>query len=911
MWTEQVGPESEGDLFVDCVTEDDMTFDTTIADEDSDGDIVNIVDLDRVKLNDDSQVSSRHSLLSILNGNLRPKPSKPEPPVIIEKAGLIQKRVSVMDILGPQSKSPQRMSDAEYIESKMYTTSIRRTTAKDLLSGRFKKSVEEIINVDDDVLAPDQDLGLDLDSSNEILESKIYKNTARSSAKDILKRQSTKQYQDSKSFMVCIKLPIRSKMVTLHINKDKLQALKKESRKKTDAFFQSMMKASKNSVVKTARNKSLQASSLPIITRDQFHVKPEEDDNEEAEERDSIHDIDLLRRIPKRHSCLSFERIVEQLRDAIEDPAKLFDSEETSMVKPAYTMKKIKKDHNSILALIESKIPQFQKKPQLRAIYDKFIAHGRRRPQNGELWINLFRPQQSLEVLVSDSCRKKVNLWLLNSFSKLRLQALKQPRNVLIKEKKRRQRLQQQNEFDSFIVDDSDISYTDHNGGNGSDTEEEIFVPILVLKGATGSCKSSSIYASMEEQGGYVFEVNSGQPRSRRDIWNILKEFATTQIVQKQNMFKLENIIVPTAAPESESGFQKGIILFEDVNILFEQDKTFWQLIQELLNISRRPIVLTCNSCENIPKSILDHIEDDSVLTLDQDESSKQLIREFIWLCCLSQGFNVQEEFLQDILKRASENEDQHVDLRSCLMECQFICQHYETLDEHEFLEIDKLSQGGGGFRVSGVVEDQSLGGLAKSLDMLSHGDVIFSNSHSLVNHDRIENEFLDLPVLNSANWLKQTTSIHELNIGEYMMENTLDFGPTKATKQANIQAKFLGNYLRQVLTDFLSSRSKRKYRITRSATPMDSVSSESVTSSLLLLERDRDPELECFIYKSVLDTLTLELLPYGRRWFYFQKKLNEIDTDNSIKAYLGYRLFHYESTDLMNTFRFSWSMSI
>lgn len=910
MWKEHAEAESEGDLFVDCVTEDDITFDTTIADSDV---VETEIEPNQCQTND-AKVGLRPSLLSILNGNMKPKTPKAETSVITEKAIAGQKKVSVMELLGYQPKTQRAVQSevitlqntrnilsAEDIESKMYgNASIRRTTVKDLLGGRQLKaetSATPIIEIDD-IVELEQDPEMEYIQTNEILESKIYRNSARSSAKDILMRHSTKQESKKSTFMVTLKLPKKSMLVTLNINNEKLQAIKKESRKKTNAFFQSMMTASKKSTPKATRFQRLKELPIPSLTRNEFHVKDCEDFKND--------DLTLSMPFSKRMlRAPSLEEVVRQMQ--ITAPEHLIRSPSESEEGPSFNVQKT--SYNDILNIIQKRIPNFEQIPQLRAIYDKFISQGRRRPLNGELWVNFFRPQQSLELLISESSQRKVNSWLKNSFLRLRLQALKRPRNVLIKEKKRRQRNQLQNEFDNFIVDDySDISYTEYTG-NGSETDEEIFVPILVLKGPTGSCKSSSIYASMEEQGGYVFEVNSGQPRSRRDIWNTLKEFATTQIVQKQNMFKFDNIIATRPPDESDSGFQKGIILFEDVNILFEQDKTFWQLIQELLNISRRPIILTCNSLENIPKSILEHVEVDSILTLNQDEVDRSLASSFIWLCCFSQGFNISEDIIHEIITLTLRSDDQHLDLRSCLMECQFICQQYETLDEYEFLEIEKHC------KIISTANVKSLSELAHEMNIISHGDVIQSNSYSLVHHDQTENEFLDLSILDSSNWLKQFTTGHELNIGNYLVEKDSPNSKSfilfpKPLIEVNFGMKFLSNSLRLTIFDFLSSRSKKKYRITRSATPMDYFSSDGLFSFFTGLE-NKNSELELFIYKSGMDAILLELLPYGRRWLYFQRKLNEIDTDNSVKAFLGYRVFNYESSALMDTFTFSWSATI
>ena len=40
---------------------------------------------------------------------------------------------------------------------------------------------------------------------------------------------------------------------------------------------------------------------------------------------------------------------------------------------------------------------------------------------------------------------------------------------------------------------------------------------------------------------------------------------------------------------------RKGLICFEEVDVLYEEDKSFWSGVNNLVEKSRRPVILTCN----------------------------------------------------------------------------------------------------------------------------------------------------------------------------------------------------------------------------------------------------------------------------------------------------------------------------
>ncbi|KAI3406977.2 hypothetical protein KGF56_000270 [Candida oxycetoniae] len=309
----------------------------------------------------------------------------------------------------------------------------------------------------------------------------------------------------------------------------------------------------------------------------------------------------------------------------IEEFSGLCPSTGTKTPTPEY-LYEIKDDDLADCAL--KKLPRLQKYPPLRAVFDLIGQQN-----SSELWVNKFQPVRMDQLLIHKESINQVRNWIGNSFLKMKSQAPVQGVNRYFKTKQN----------NSFIVYDDE------------DTEDEGYSPILILQGSCGSGKSTAVHTAMKELNGYVHEINSGMSRGRKDIFNDLKELCTTQLVHDTN------------------GFQKGIILFEDVNVLFEQDKSFWTVVQDLIKVSRRPIVITCEELWNIPNTLVQcALEDDSIIYLDDFVVSRKLVLDYLWLCCLVNGFDVEDAIIGQII---DENwNGNNYDLRRSLAACEMMC---------------------------------------------------------------------------------------------------------------------------------------------------------------------------------------------------------------------------------------------
>ncbi|KAK0539451.1 hypothetical protein OC834_000006 [Tilletia horrida] len=59
------------------------------------------------------------------------------------------------------------------------------------------------------------------------------------------------------------------------------------------------------------------------------------------------------------------------------------------------------------------------------------------------------------------------------------------------------------------------------------------------------------------------------------------------------------------ASPLRPQGVRQSVILIEEADILYEEDKGFWPALIELIGRSRRPVIITCNDSSAIPRDDL------------------------------------------------------------------------------------------------------------------------------------------------------------------------------------------------------------------------------------------------------------------------------------------------------------------
>ncbi|KAI5963954.1 hypothetical protein CANMA_003551 [Candida margitis] len=489
-----------------------------------------------------------------------------------------------------------------------------------------------------------------------------------------------------------------------------------------------------------------------------------------------------------------------------------------------YEMKEVDKREYAL-----HKLPKLQQTAPLNAIF-KLLDHDTEK----DLWVDKFQPKHMQDLLMHKQNIERITKWINASFEKLKVQA--PVKNLNKKLKKRR--------LDSFIVED--------------ETDEEFCSPFLILQGSSGSGKSTAVYTAMKELDGYVHEINSGMARGRKDIYNSLKELSTTQLVHDTKDFK------------------KGLIFFEDVNILFEQDKTFWSVVQDIINVSKRPIIITCEELWNIPKNVIDFAqEDESIIFIDDCIVSRKLVVDYLWMCCLAEGFDVENTILEQIVDDMWNGHN--YDLRGCLMSCEILCKK----SSDQLVVIRRRGQDG-----SRIVSD--LQEKAQHCELSSCGDVIENCTQSQIPQTSGDNELFDIYCVDDSS---SGCLPYELNIGDELQS-------LSQTDQTLPAAKFTFNDLQFECQNFVGSRSKKLptyyYQdFEKRATRSNSDFAQPTTGI---------PETS-FIYNISPTPFILDLLPFTRVWQAFQTQLDIFETKTlkeekpSLKKFLQYRDFQHTST--------------
>lgn len=171
----------------------------------------------------------------------------------------------------------------------------------------------------------------------------------------------------------------------------------------------------------------------------------------------------------------------------------------------------------------------------------------------------------------------------------------------------------------------------------------------VVISGPHGCGKTSTVYAIAKELDFEVFEINSGSRRSGKDILEKIGDMTRNHLVQHDQteasaaaideeevaediksgkQATMNSFFKPKAAPQpakpkhkpdkdtpvpikteskkvSPKNQKQSLILLDEVDILYEEDKQFWNTVITLIAQSKRPFIMTCNDENLVPLQAL------------------------------------------------------------------------------------------------------------------------------------------------------------------------------------------------------------------------------------------------------------------------------------------------------------------
>ncbi|KAH7144379.1 hypothetical protein B0J13DRAFT_607735 [Dactylonectria estremocensis] len=224
-----------------------------------------------------------------------------------------------------------------------------------------------------------------------------------------------------------------------------------------------------------------------------------------------------------------------------------------------------------------------------------------------------------------------------------------------------------------------------------------------VVSGPHGSGKTAAIYAVAKELGFEIFEINSGSRRSGRDLLERVGDMTRNHLVQhhtdpvaeddeedevfrdlksgKQGMMTAFFKPKPTAVtskstttrtekktePSKQSiarSQKQSLILLEEVDVLYEEDKQFWATLIGMIEQSKRPFIMTCNDESLIP---LQNLSLHGIFRFSPPPTALAL--DLCILVAANEG-HLLDRFTVDALYKCRGN-----DLRATLTELNYWCQ--------------------------------------------------------------------------------------------------------------------------------------------------------------------------------------------------------------------------------------------
>lgn len=272
--------------------------------------------------------------------------------------------------------------------------------------------------------------------------------------------------------------------------------------------------------------------------------------------------------------------------------------------------------------------------------------------------------------------------------------------------------LQDRSYMKRSVLRAGDVPSTSDNTGSGGRATNAV-----VISGPHGCGKTAAVYAVAKETNFEVFEITAGSRRSGKDLLEKVGDMARNHLVTRAHESKgsdgdecdkaNENALLISDAlkKDLESGRQgtmksffqpkpegekrpkprarniktglkskgklrkpptqkQSLILLEEVDVLFEEDRQFWVTTLELILQSKRPIIMTCTDESLLP---LADLPLHAILRFTPP--SEPLATDYLSLIACSEGHLLSRQAVSALYRCKG------YDLRASITELNFFCQ--------------------------------------------------------------------------------------------------------------------------------------------------------------------------------------------------------------------------------------------
>ena len=314
--------------------------------------------------------------------------------------------------------------------------------------------------------------------------------------------------------------------------------------------------------------------------------------------------------------------------------------------------------------------------------------------EDNDNWVARYAPARAEEVLQPNATA--VRNWLqtltVSTVQRIKEQKVQQPLTRPTRKKRRRKI---PNELDNFIAtsDDEPDEYS-------SDVRNAV-----LICGPPGCGKTASVFAVATELGFEVFEIHPGMRRNAKDIFDKVGDMTQNHLVQGpgkledvagnstvqdidpaisgsdaaeqgnlKNLFSTKNNqgkgrtsgrgTVSADVLKKVNSQKQSLILIEEVDVLFDEDRGFWSGVIALISQSKRPVILTCNDESCVPsEEVILHA------TYHYQAPPAGLATEYLLSLAANEGHLLDRDMIQNLYK------SKHEDLRATIMDLDFWCQ--------------------------------------------------------------------------------------------------------------------------------------------------------------------------------------------------------------------------------------------